>query len=411
MKAEIFAIGTEILFGQIVDTNSTWLAGRLPALGIDLYYISTMGDNQARMVECLRRAWDRSDLIITTGGLGPTEDDLTREAIAELLGEPMTREPGLEEALRERWRRRGMPMPERNLKQAALIASATAIPNPRGSAPGWWVERDGRTIVSMPGVRNEMYLMWEEQVEPRLRERSDGTIILSRNIKTSGLSEALVDEMVSPLLSSANPTIGVYAKVDGIHLRLSAKAPRRAEAEGLLKELEGKVRAILKDAVWGVDEETPEGAVGTLLKERGLTVATMESCTGGLLASTITDVPGSSGYFKGGIVSYTNEVKIEAGVSPKTIEKHGAVSPETAIEMAGAVRMKLGADVGMAITGVAGPDPLEGKPPGTVYIGLVTAQDQRATSGGIYLPNRPDIKQRATVNALLFLRRYLLGME
>ena len=411
MKAEIFAIGTEILFGQIVDTNSTWLAGRLPALGIDLYYISTMGDNQARMVECLRRAWDRSDLIITTGGLGPTEDDLTREAIAELLGEPMTREPGLEEALRERWRRRGMPMPERNLKQAALIASATAIPNPRGSAPGWWVERDGRTIVSMPGVRNEMYLMWEEQVEPRLRERSDGTIILSRNIKTSGLSEALVDEMVSPLLSSANPTIGVYAKVDGIHLRLSAKAPRRAEAEGLLKELEGKVRAILKDAVWGVDEETPERAVGSLLKERGLTVATMESCTGGLLASAITDVHGSSGYFKGGIVSYTNEVKIGAGVSPKTIEKHGAVSPETAIEMAGAVRMKLGADVGMAITGVAGPDPLEGKPPGTVYIGLATAQDQRVTSGGIYLPYRPDIKQRATVYALLFLRKYLLGME
>ena len=411
MKAEIFAIGTEILFGQIVDTNSTWLASRLPALGIDLYYISTVGDNQARMVESLGRAWNRSDLIITTGGLGPTEDDLTREAIAELLGEPMTIGPELEEALRERWRRRGMPMPERNLKQATLIPSATAIPNPRGSAPGWWVERDGRTIVSMPGVRNEMYLMWEEQVEPRLRDQSDGTIILSRNIKTSGLSEALVDEMVSPLLSSTNPTIGVYAKVDGIHLRLSAKAARRAEAESLLKDLESQVREILKDAVWGVDEETPEGAVGTLLKERGLTVATMESCTGGLLASTITDVPGSSGYFRGGIVSYTNEVKIEAGVSPKSIEEYGAVSPEAAIEMAGAVRKKLGADIGMAITGVAGPDPLEGKPPGTVYIGLATAQDQRVTSGCIYLPYRPDIKQRATVYALLFLRKYLLGME
>jgi len=411
VKAEIIAIGTEILFGQIVDTNSAWIATHLPALGIDLYHISTVGDNQGRLAETLGRAWDRSDLVITTGGLGPTEDDLTREAIAEMLGETMTLQPDLEAALRERFRRRGAAMPERNLKQATLIPSSQAIPNPRGSAPGWWVERDGHTIVSMPGVRNEMYFMWDEQVEPRLRERSDGAIILSRSIKTSGLGEALVDEMLSPLLSSANPTIGVYAKTDGIHLRLSAKAAKRQDAEALLSDLEVKVRDILKDIIWGTDDDTPETAVGAILKQRGLTVATMESCTGGLLSSTITDVPGSSAYFKGGVITYTNELKIASGVPSTTIEQFGAISGETAMAMAAAVRQRLGADIGLSVTGVAGPEPAEGKPPGTVFIGLATAQDQRVTNSGIYLPNRAEIKNRATVYALLFLRRYLLGIE
>lgn len=411
MKAEILAIGTEILFGQIVDTNSAWIASRLPALGIDLYFITTVGDNQGRLVETLRWAWERSDLVITTGGLGPTEDDLTREAIAELLGEQMVVVPELEEALRERFRRRGTAMPERNLKQATIIPSGQAIPNPRGTAPGWWVEKDRHVLVSMPGVRQEMYLMWDSQVEPRLLDRSDGAVILSKTIKTNGLGEALVDEMLSPLLSSTNPTIGVYAKVDGIHLRLSAKAASRPEAQRLLDGLEPKVREILGNAIWGADEETPESSVGALLAERGLSLATMESCTGGLLASSITDVPGSSAYFKGGIVSYTNQVKIESGVDPRAIEAYGAVSAETATAMAAAARKRLGADIGLGITGVAGPDPLEGKQPGTVFIGLASAKDQRVFTGGIYLPNRPDIKQRATVNALLFLRRYLLGIE
>ena len=412
MKAEILSIGTEILFGQIVDTNSSWIASRLPALGIDLYYVSTVGDNKSRMVDTFRRAWQRSDLIITTGGLGPTEDDLTRESISEMLQEPMRVAPELEEALRERFRRRGgNPMPERNMKQATLLPSATAIPNPRGSAPGWWVERDGRIMVSMPGVQAEMYLMWNEQVEPRLYERSDGTVILSRNIKTNGLGEGLVDEMLSPFLSSTNPTIGVYAKRDGVHLRLSAKAARQEEAQHLLAELEPKVREVLGEAIWGVDEETPAQVAGALLKERGLTLATMESCTGGLLASSITDVPGSSTYFKGGIVSYTNAVKVSNGVDPKIIEEHGAVSPETAAAMAAAVRERLAASVGIGVTGVAGPDPLEDKPPGTVYVGLATAHGQRATAAGIYLQNRPDIKERASASALLFLRRHLLGLE
>ncbi len=411
MKAEIISIGTELLFGQIVDTNSAWLASRLPALGVDLYYVSTVGDNLGRVVQTLRRAWERSDVVITTGGLGPTEDDLTRESIAELLGETMVVQPDLEEALRRRFAGRAIPMPERNIKQATLIPSARAIPNPRGSAPGWWTEKDGHIIASMPGVPSEMFLMWEQEVAPRLLARSDGSVILSKIIKTNGLSESLVDEMLSPLLGSTNPSIGVYAKSDGIHLRLSAKAARPPEAQALLDELEPRVRAILGDVIWGADDETPAVAAGHLLRDRGLTLATMESCTGGLVGSMVTDVPGSSVYFKGGIITYTNAMKIAHGVHPRIIEEHGAVSAETAIAMAVAVRERLGADVGISVTGVAGPDSQEGKSPGTVFIGIATADNQRVMTGGIYQQHRPDIKMRAAHNALLFLRRVLLGIE
>jgi len=409
MKAEIVSIGTELLFGQIVDTNAAWIASRMPALGIDLYFISTVGDNKGRIVETFRRGWERSEVIITTGGLGPTEDDLTRESIAELLGEKLTVDPDAEAVLKERFR--GRTMPARNLKQAMLVPSATAIPNPRGTAPGWWVEKNGKVIASMPGVPPEMFLMWEEQVAPRLQQRSDGSVILSRLLKTNGVGEGQVDEMLSPLLSSTNPTIGVYAKIDGVHLRISAKAAKREEAQRLLDEMEPKARAILGDIVWGEDEDTPGQAVGALLKERGLTVATMESITGGMIASQITDVPGSSAYFLGGMVTYTNNMKAKAGVDAAIIEKHGAVSEQTAMAMAAAVRERMGADIGIGITGVAGPDPLEDKPPGTVYIGLATESDRRASTGGIVLRNRPDIRQRATANALLFLRRYLLGLD
>lgn len=412
MKAEILSIGTEILFGQIVDSNSAWIATRLPSLGIDLNYISTVGDNKGRIVETFRRAWERSDLIITTGGLGPTEDDLTRESIAELLGERMEVQPELEQALRDRFARRGgAPMPERNLKQATLIPSAKVIPNPRGTAPGWWTEKDGRIIVSMPGVPGEMFFMWENQVAPKLLERSDGTIILSRLIKTNGLGEGLVDEMLSPLLSSTNPSIGVYAKSDGIHLRLTAKAPSQDEAHSMLDQLEPKVHDILGDIIWGMDDDTPAASVGRLLTDRGMTMATMESCTGGLVANFVTDVAGASVFFNGGAVTYTNAQKIAHGVHPSIIEEHGAVSAECAQAMAVAIRERMSADVGLSVTGVAGPGEMEGKPPGTVFIGVATHDKQRVMTGGIYQQNRADIKLRAANNSLLFLRRVLLGIE
>ena len=407
MKAEIISIGTEILLGELLDTNANYLAARLPALGIDLYWTTQVGDNLDRLTEAFRRAWERSDLTLATGGLGPTEDDVTREAVAAALDESLSVQPELEAQLRAFFANRGLLMPERNVKQAALIPSARAIPNPRGTAPGWWVERAGRILVAMPGPPPELERMWESEVAPRLASLVGGGVIVSRTLKTAGIGEGTIDEMVSPLLKSANPTIGVYAKADGVHLRLTAKAATDEEARRLITPVEEEARRILGQAVWGADDDTLEGAVGALLKERGLTLATMESCTGGLLATTITDVAGSSAYFKGGFVSYTAEMKVALGVDAELVARHGVVSAEVAQDMARACRQRLGADFGVGITGVAGPEPLEGKPPGTIHIGLDDGAAPQAVSYA-FAQGRAAVRRRAVTTALALLRRALL---
>jgi nicotinamide-nucleotide amidase len=407
MKAEIISIGTEILLGEILDTNTQYIASRLPALGIDLYYTSVVGDNLGRLVEVIGRAWERSDLVVTTGGLGPTEDDLTREAIAQVLGEEPAIDPALERGLRELFASRGIPMPERNVKQAALIPSARAIPNPRGTAPGWWAERDGRIIIAMPGPPTEMQRMWEAEVAPELERRRPGAVLVVRTLKTTGIGEAAVDEMVSPLLKSSNPSIGVYSRADGIHLRIAAKAASVEEARRLIEPVEEEARRILGRAVWGADDDTLEAAVGAMLRQRRLTLATMESCTGGLLASTITDVPGSSDYFKGGLVSYATEMKIAWGVDRQVIAEHGVISAECAQAMARAARERLGADVGIGVTGVAGPDPQEEKPVGTVHIAVALAERPPRTTSYAMPQGREAVKRRAVTTALALLRRVL----
>ncbi len=405
MKAQIMSVGTELLLGQIVDTNAAYLAQYLSALGIDLYWQATVGDNLGRLTDELRRAWERADLIVMTGGLGPTEDDLTREAIAALLGEPMTVVPELEAHLRAWFGRRGQPMPERNLKQATLIPSAQALPNPIGTAPGWWVERDDRIIVAMPGVPVEMRKMWEEQAVPRLQARlPEGGVILSRTLKCLGIGESAVEERVRPLVGSPNPTLATYAKQDGVHLRMTAKARSRAEAEAALAAFEPRVRALAGDYIYGVDEETPAEVVGRHLRRRGLTLATMESLTGGLLASQITDVPGSSDYFLGGIVAYSADAKRRHGVPAEVIAQHGTVAAETALAMAAAARRQLGADVGLATTGVAGPAELEGKPAGTIFVALDLQGEQRVERQQ-WRTTRSENKRRATLAALDLLWR------
>ncbi len=406
MRAELISVGTEILLGEILDTNSQYIASRLPALGIDLYYMSVVGDNLERLKEVIGRAFGRSDLVITTGGLGPTDDDLTREAIAAVVGEEPYIDPSLEEHLRRFFAARGVSFPERNLKQAWLIPSARAIPNPRGTAPGWWVEKDGRIIVAMPGPPPEMERMWNEEVAPRLRELARGSVLVTRTLKTIGIGEGHLDEMLGELSRSRNPTIGVYARPDGVHVRIGAKASDEAAARALIGPMEERVRAILGEYIWGVDEETLELVVGRLLKERGLTLATMESCTGGLLADTITNVPGSSAYFRAGYVAYDPEVKVALGVQRELIERHGVVSPEVAADMARAVRLVASADIGMGITGVAGPDPLEGKPPGTVHIGLHDGREAQTQSMTFY-QGRLATKRRAVTVALGMLWRHL----
>lgn len=406
MKAEIVSIGTEILLGEIVDTNSAYVAARLPSLGIDLYYKHVVGDNLGRLTQVMRMVSERSDLIITTGGLGPTEDDLTREAIAAVLGETVAVDPGLEAELRGRYVARGAVMPERNIKQAWLIPSARAIPNPRGTAPGWWVEKDGKIIIAMPGPPAEMNRMWEEEVAPELLRRQPGTVLVKRTLKTAGLGESNVDELLSPLLKSINPSIGIYARADGVQVRIGAKAPTPALARQLIEPVEIEARKLLAPYVWGADDDTFETILGRDLAAQGLKLAVMESCTGGLLSETITSVPGSSAYFLGGIVSYATEVKVLMGVDAGTIEQHGVVSPETAAAMAAAVRGQLGADIGIGVTGVAGPAEQDGVPVGTVHI-AVDGGDKAASHSISFVFNqsRPAIQRRAVTQAFILLRR------
>ncbi len=406
MRAEILSCGTELLLGHITDTNATYLAQNLSPLGIDLFFVSQVGDNQGRIVETLRRAWERSDLIIMTGGLGPTEDDLARESISALLSETMQVDPALEAGLRAMFARMGVQMPERNVKQATLIPSAQALLNPIGTAPGWWVEKDGRIIVAMPGVPREMYRMWQEQAIPRLLP-SLGGIIFTRILRVTGLGESTVEERLSSLLHTTNPTIATYAKDDAIDVRITAKADTAEEAEALVANMERTARQVLGDHVFGTNKDTLASAVGALLQARKQTLGVMESLTGGLLASTITDVSGSSNYFVGGLVTYSTDLKAQMGVSREILAAHGAVSEETAIAMARAIRERLGTDFGLGITGVAGPDEQEGKPVGTVYIAIAGPDGVVSRSGTGMRANRSDNKRLSALTALNLLRRVL----
>ena len=408
MRAEIISIGTEILMGEILDTNAQYVAQRLPAMGIDLFYMHQIGDNRRRLVELITQARGRSDVVLCTGGLGPTEDDITRDAIAESIGEEPYVVPELEAHLRNFFESRGGQMPEQNVKQATIVPSGESIPNPRGTAPGWWVEKDGAIIIAMPGPPAEMTGMWSNDVGPRLAARSDGTVLISRTLKTTGLGESTLDEALGDIRAGEDPTVGVYHKADGVHVRLASKALDEATARGRIEPVEAAIRALLGDNIWGADEDTFQEAVARLLDSRGLSIAVMESCTGGLLASTITDVPGASRFFHGGLVTYTAEAKIHYGVDPDVIEAHGVVSNETASAMAAAVRKQFDADIGVGITGVAGPEPHGGQPVGAVCLGVETPDESYAT-GYTFAQTRAAIKARAVTSALTLIRRAALG--
>ncbi len=398
MKAEIISIGSEILLGEITDTDSSYLASQLPSLGITLDWVSQVGDVQARIVEVLRRAWGRSDLILTTGGLGPTDDDITRDSIADMLGEKLTVNTELEKALRERFARWNMAMPLSNLRQAMTIPSAAPIPNEQGTAPGWWVEKDGRTLITMPGPQRELQAMWQKEVQPRLERRATA-IIVTRTFKTFGLSEAAVGEMVSPLFRETNPVLGIYARVDGIHLRLAARGSNREQAEQLIAPPATQIRALLGDYIWGVDSDTLESAVARLFTRRQMTLAIVEDCSGGWLTASLSDIPGSTSFLKGGVTAQTDEVKVALGVDATVISCHGTISPEVAEAMAGAAQKVFGADIGLGITGVA---ETPSNPGGIAYIGL-------SGSGGKRSVGVTRGKRRATLTALVELRKLLIG--
>lgn len=401
MRAEIISIGTELLLGEIVDTNTPFLANQLSLLGIDLYFTSTVGDNYERLSRVLRQAWQRSELILTTGGLGPTQDDITREAIAELLGEDLTVDPGLKQRIVNFFAQRGLEMPPSNLRQATLVPSATAILNPQGTAPGWWIEKDGRIIIAMPGPPGEMQSMWQKKVFPRLQKRT-GAIILSRIVKTFALSEAKVDELVAPLTSSPNPTLATYAKLDGIHLRITAKAAQPEAAQEMIARREAEVRAILTDYIWGVDDETQEGVVGQLLVAKGLSLAVTESFTGGFLTHTLATAPDSQSYFRGGLIATSDEVKVALGIDPQLVASRAGT--EIATAMAILARHKLEASIGISIEGYS--ESAGNMVPDKVFIAIDSEQIGqhvvRSYSGRLY-----QMKKRAAYYALFELVKLL----
>jgi len=406
MRAEIISIGTELLLGEIVDTNTPYLANQLSSLGIDLYFTSAVGDNAARLAWVLKQAWQRSELIITTGGLGPTQDDITRDGIAGLLGEKLEVVPELKQNLVDFFARRGLEMPLSNIRQATLIPSAVAILNPQGTAPGWWVEKDGRIIVAMPGPPGEMQFMWQNEIFPRLQKRA-GAIILSRMIKTFGVSEAKVDELLADFTASSNPTLATYAKLDGIYLRIAAKADKLAAAQEMISKREAEVRAILGDIIWGVDDETHEGVVGQLLMTKGLSLAVAESFTGGFLTHTLASTPGSERYFKGGLIATSDEVKVALGLDPKMVT--GKANTEVATAMAILARRKLGASIGIGIEGESSPEAVSGMVPGTVFVAIdserIKQHQVQSYSGRLY-----QMRRRAAYYALFDLMKLLRSM-
>jgi len=406
VNATIFAIGTELLMGELVDTNSSWIAGRLPALGIQLQSISIIGDNLNMLAEAFSKGLRESDIIFTTGGLGPTQDDLTREAIAKALGEPLTIQKHVIDELEKYFAGRGMTMPPHNVKQAHLIPSANFIPNRNGTAPGWWVENNGKIIICMPGPPGETHPLWEEEVEPRLKEIVNEEITITRNIKTLGMSEAAIDEEISEFFGKENPYLGIYSKADGIHLRVIARAASESAARQLIHPIEEAIHKRLGVFIWGYDDETPEQALGSILIERGMSLATMESVTGGFLANAISEIPESATYFKAGIISISKESKLENGIPATVINKFGEASQETANSMAAIVRERNNADFGIGITGVPGPEELEGKPAGQIYIAICSKDELKEFQMRVP-PRRLTIKRRGSNTALTELRKMI----
>lgn len=407
MKAEILSIGTEILLGSITDTNASWLAQQLPLLGIDLFYISAVGDNRGRLVETLRQAWERSDLIICTGGLGPTDDDLTREGISDLLNEPMQVVPESEKALRDWFAGRGVKMPEKNVKQATIVPSGQLLENPIGTAPGWWVERDNHIIVAMPGVPFEMKQMWQTQAMPRLSQHLSGEVIFSRTLKVLGKGESAVEDMVKDFIASTNPTLATYAKDDGVHLRITAKAPDEATARDKIFEMEIKVRTLLGTLIYATDDETLENIIGELLVDRSLTLAIGEIGTGGYTTNFLGQATNLDNFFKGGLVSQQPDVLANWNISPELLEGSPLVSQPIAEALAIAVREKLGAEVGLGVCAVPGPAEKQGVAAGTIVVGIDL--NGNVTSHIFTFRTKPsEVKRFAAINALNLLRRALL---
>ncbi|HZB71342.1 MAG TPA: competence/damage-inducible protein A [Acidimicrobiales bacterium] len=412
MRCEVLAVGTELLLGQINDTNSAWIGARLAESGIDSLWQTKVGDNHDRIVESLRTALGRSDAVIITGGLGPTQDDITREALAEVMGVELVRDEAVLERIRAMFSGRGRSMPESNARQADVPEGASVIEQRRGTAPGLICPvGEGKVAYAVPGVPHEMVEMLERAILPDLRERGRvTTVIRSRIVRTWGEAESAIAERLGEHMAELDeagpgaPTIAFQASgIEGIKVRITVKDEPDA-ADARLAEEEAVVRAVLGDIVFGVDDESMEHAVGELLEERGFCLGLAESVTGGLVGSRLTEVPGSSEWFRGSIVSYDSEVKFDLLGVPRG----PVVNEATAEAMARGARRLLGSDVALAVTGVAGPAEQDGRPVGTVCFGVDI--EGEVTSSTVRFPGeREMVRQFAAISLLDALRRRLLG--
>jgi len=413
MRAELIAIGSELLTPVRSDTNALFLTEKLLEAGIEVGVRLTVADDPSLLESAFRAALARAEVVISTGGLGPTADDLTREAAAAALGRRLVRDGRMVDALRDRFARYGRAMAPVNEKQADVIEGAAVLPNPRGTAPGLLVETAGRVLVLLPGPPGEMGPMFVEQVLPSLRERSLGRVIKSRVLRVAAMGESDVEQIVAPLYTTfTNPMTTILGGPGQVELHLRGHGASEEEAEERIEKLAAGLRELLRGRVFSEDgRELPE-VVADLLRERGLRLAVAESCTGGLLATRLTEVPGSSGYFERGFVTYSDRSKVEhLGVDPAVLEAAGAVSEPVARAMARGARQRAGSDLGIGITGIAGP---EGgspeKPVGLVYVALCGAAGESVRR--TLLPgDRRTIRFRATQVALELLRRGLLGLE
>ncbi len=410
LRCEVLAVGTELLLGQINDTNSSWIGEQFALSGLDCLYQAKVGDNLARIITAMQEALERSDAVVVCGGLGPTHDDITRDAAAAVMGVGQHHDEAVAEFIRDLFAKRGRRMAENNLRQAQVPDGAEVIPQTRGTAPGLICPVGDKVMYLVPGVPHEMQDMLERAVLPDLRRRSgESATIASRTLRTwgeseSGLNERL-DDLIAELDAAGNPTLAFLASGwEGLKVRLTGKGPDRPTVDALLATYEARIRAELGPIVFGFDDDTMESVVLQLLRERGLTLGLAESVTGGLVGARLTGVAGASDVLRGSIVSYASDVKF----SVLGVPEGPVVNPETAAAMAVGARRVLGADVGLGLTGVAGPAEQDGQPVGTLHVGLAIGDEVLTTS--LRLPGlRDQMRQMAVISSLDYLRRQLTG--
>lgn len=411
MKAEIITVGTEILLGDIVNTNSQYLAKELASLGIEVYYQSSVGDNEQRLLQSFEDSLKRSDIVITTGGLGPTEDDITKEVACKYFGQDVELHMPSWEKIESYFKRLGVEITENNKKQAYFPKDSIILENNNGTAPGVILEKDNKKIIVLPGPPREMKLMFENEVKPYLQKLTDN-VLVSETIRIFGIGEAaLEDKIIDIIKEQSNPTVAPYVGDMEVRLRVMAKAKTEEKAKELLNPVIQKIEDRVGEYIYAKGDTSIEEVVAKMLVEKNLTLSTSESCTGGLVSATLINYPGISSVFVEGCVTYSNESKVyRLGVKEETLEKYGAVSEETAREMAEGIAKHFGTNIGLSTTGIAGPDGgSDEKPVGLVYIGIYI-NGKTIVKRFVFNGNRQAVRLRATKNILNELRIELLKL-